>query len=175
MNGIGIITFLKKTTFKRNPAESYSSDQAIPIFKHWSFMTRQEVDWLTQFEQNSPDPNSHLQETLLDPSICEFIHIESLRARRIIWRTATSLDMSSPFLFRVQNLHIYPVVIRCIALPCYSPSTLSPTVGRLYYPTKSLLLLSVEINTCISTHLYIISLRPIRLYIPVSLSTIHPP
>ena len=39
--------------------------------------------------------------------------------------------MSSPFLFRVQNLHIYPVVIRCIALPCYSPSTLSPTVRHL--------------------------------------------
>ena len=50
VNGIRVITFLKKTTFERNPAESYGSAQAITIFKHWSFMTRQEVDSLTQFK-----------------------------------------------------------------------------------------------------------------------------
>ena len=49
---------------------------------------------------------------------------------------------------------IYLVVIRCITLPCYSQSTLSPTVGRLFHPTGSLLLPSAKINICVSTHLY---------------------
>ena len=62
---------------------------------------------------------------------------------------------------------IYPVVIRCITLPCYPRSILSPTAGHLYYPTKSLLLPSAKISICMSTHLYKISLYPVRLHIPV--------
>ena len=67
-----------------------------------------------------------------------------------------------------QYLHIYPVVIRCITLSCYSRSILSPTVGRLYYPTGSLLLPSAKINICVSTHLYKISLYRISPCIQVT-------
>ena len=56
---------------------------------------------------------------------------------------------------------IYLVVIRCITLPCYSRSTLSPIVGRLFHPTGSLLLPSAKIDVCVSTHLYKISLYQI--------------
>ena len=76
--------------------------------------------------------------------------------------------MSSPFLFRVQNLHIYPEIFRCIALPCYTPSILSPTIHHLYYPTKSLLLLSAKINICVSTHPYKIVLYRISPCIQVT-------
>ena len=63
-------------------------------------------------------------------------------------------DVSTPWIVPA----IYPVIIRCIALSCYTPSTLSPTIRHLFHPTGSLLLPSAKINIRVSTHLYKISL-----------------